>query len=255
MRSPALAIAWEFGRQLRLGLIVLGAYGLVVGTFMLLRIQPWQPSRPDASDEIAAFVVVPLATAFMYFLAVFSFGFSSDVAARESMYPARMLTLPVSTRALAGWPMLYGISAVMTLLLVTTSFVRWKTVGNLGSFALEPWGFDVPAVWPAVLAAAFLAWTQALTWMPYGLRGLRVIATVLWLGTLDVIVFLGIHYEVPESVMVAFLAPQIPLAYLAACFALARARRGEVPDWRGGFTGLGNQAGAVRQGRDHFPSP
>jgi hypothetical protein len=36
--------------------------------------------------------------------------------------------------------------------------------------------------------------------------------------------------------MVGFLAPQLPLAYLAACFAVARARRGHVPDWRRVFT-------------------
>ena len=39
----------------------------------------------------------------------------------------------------------------------------------------------------------------------------------------------------PSRVMIAILAPQLPLAYLAACFAVARARRGDVPDWRGVF--------------------
>ena len=48
----------------------------------------------------------------MYFLAVFSFGLSGDLAARQSMYPARMFTLPVTTAALAGWPMLYGTAAM-----------------------------------------------------------------------------------------------------------------------------------------------
>ena len=42
--------------------------------------------------------------------------------------------------------------------------------------------------------------------------------------------------------MVAILAPQLPLAYLAACFAVARARRGDVPDWRGVFARLGRIA-------------
>jgi hypothetical protein len=185
---------------------------------------------------------------------VFSFGFASDLAARESTYPARMFALPVSTRALAGWPMLYGSAAMMALVLLTTSLVRWGTQGILGRFVLEPWGFDVPALWPAVLAAVFLAWTQTLTWMSYGLRGLRVIAAVLWLGMLDVIVFLGIHYEVPEHLMVAFLAPQLPLAYLAAWSALARARRGEAPDWRGLFARFGSATRLLRR-RDPFPSP
>ena len=93
-------------------------------------------------------------------------------------------------------------------------------------------------IWPALAACRLLAWTQALTWMPYGLPGLRVIVTVLWLGTIDTIVLLALQYKASEPVMVAILAPQIPLAYLAARFAVARARRGDVPDWRGVFARL-----------------
>ena len=52
---------------------------------------------------------------------------------------------------------------------------------------LRPWGVDVPLIWPALLAAVFLAWTQVLTWMPYGFRGLRVVVTVLWLAALDAV--------------------------------------------------------------------
>jgi hypothetical protein len=51
--------------------------------------------------------------------------------------------------------------------------------------------------------------------------------------------------------MLAILAPQIPLAYLLARFAVARARRGEVPDWRA-FTRLGEIVRPRR--RDHFRS-
>ena len=120
----------------------------------------------------------------MYFLAVFSFGLTGDLAARQSMYPARMFTLPVTTAALAGWPMLYGTAAMAILWLATALLARW------------PWGIEVPLVWPALLAAVFLAWTQVLMWMPYGLRGLRVIVTVLWLMTLDAVVIVAIEYEV-----------------------------------------------------------
>jgi len=253
MRSPAVAIAWEFGRRLRLGLIALAIYAFGVGMTMLFRVQMGWPVSLGHDEDMAALVAVPVTTTFMYFLGVFSFGFASDLTARESTYPARMFALPVSNRALTGWPMLYGTAAMMALLLLSSSFVRWETRGILGRFVLEPWGFDVPALWPAVLAAVFLAWTQALTWMPYGLRGLRVIVAVLWLGMLDAIVFVAIHYEIPESVMIAFLAPQLPIAYLAAWFAVARARRGEVPDWRGMFARFGSTA-RVRRRRDPFPS-
>jgi hypothetical protein len=53
--------------------------------------------------------------------------------------------------------------------------------------------------------------------------------------------------------MLAILAPQVPLAYLVARFAVARARRGDVPDWRGMFV-RGQTADAPNR-RQHFASP
>jgi hypothetical protein len=54
--------------------------------------------------------------------------------------------------------------------------------------------------------------------------------------------------------MIAILAPQVPLAFLAARFAVARARRGDVPDWRGLFVRLGQLADPGRR-RERFDSP
>ena len=243
MRSPALAIAWEFRQRHRWGLIALAGYLLVAGTIKLLILGPGQPVKLDTPNVLAGLVVVPFSVTFMYFLAVFSFGLAGDLAARQSIYPARMFALPVTTAALVGWPMLHGTAAMASLWLATALF------------ALRPSGIDVPLIWPALLAAAFLAWTQVLTWMPYGLPGLRVIVTVLWLAALDAVVLLAIHYEAPEPLMVACLAPQLPLAYLAACLVVARARRGDVPDWRGMFARLEQIAGVLRRRRDRFPSP
>jgi hypothetical protein len=242
VRSPALAIAWEFRQRHRWGLIAVAGYLLVVATIRFLILEPGEPLLVD-SLRFAAVVSVPLTTTFMYLLAVFSFGFAGDLAARQSMYPARMFTLPVTTAALAGWPMLYGTAATAILWLAARLFAVW------------PSGMEVPLIWPALLAAALLAWTQALTWMPYGLPSLRVIVAVLCLAALDTVVLLAIHYKAPERLMVAILAPQIPLAYLAARFAVARARRGDVPDWRGMFARAGNIADVLTRRRDHFPSP
>lgn len=243
MRSPAAAIAWEFRQRHRWPLIVLAGYVLVLGMSKLLILGPGQPVRLDPPDGLAGALIAPFSMTFMYFLAVFSFGRAGDLAARQSIYPARMFTLPVRTAALAGWPMLYGTVAMASLWLAAALFARW------------PWGIAVPWIWPALLAAAFLAWTQALLWMPYGLRGLRVLVTVLWLVALDAVVLLALHYKAPEPVMVAFLAPQIPLAYLAACFAVARARRGDVPDWRGAFVRIGRRADVPPRRRAPFSSP
>ncbi len=243
MRSPAAAIAWEFRQGHRLALIALACYVPVLATIRILFSGPWPPITMDTPNETAAVVIMPVSMIFMYFLAVFSFGLAGDLASRKSIYPARMFTLPVTTAALAGWPMLYGTAAMASLWLATVLI------------ALLPFGKDVPLIWPGLLAAVFLAWTQALMWMPYGLPGLRVIIAVLWLMSLDAVVLLAIHYETPEPVMVAFLAPQLLLAYLVACFAVSRARRGDVPDWRGMFARLGQIADVLPRRRHHFPSP
>jgi hypothetical protein len=242
MRSPAAAIAWEFRRRHRWGLIALAVYLLVLATIKLLILQPGR--SVDFDDEsFALVVVVPLTATFIYFLAVFSFGLSGDLAARQSMYPARMFTLPLTTAALAGWPMLYGTAAMAILWLATRFLAVW------------PSGAGVPMIWPALLSASLLAWTQALTWMPYPMPGLRVIVTVLWLSVIDAVILLALRYKAPESLMLAILAPHVPFAYLTARFAVARARRGDVPDWRGVFAGLGRIADVLPRRRERFQSP
>src|SRR5437868_14646977 len=241
MGSPALAIGWEFLGRHRWGLIAVVGYLFIVATIRFLILGPGEPVLVD-SVRFAAVVSVPLTTTFVYLLAVFSFGFAGDLAARHSMYPARMFTLPVTNAALVGWPMLYGTAAVTILWLAARLFAVW------------PSGIEIPVIWPALLAAALLAWTQALTWMPYGLPGIRLIVAVLCLTALDTVVLLALHFKAGEPRMVAILAPQVPLAYLVARFAVARARRGEVPDWRGMFARPANTA-VLTRGRDHFPSP
>src|SRR5437660_2861999 len=241
MRSPALAIGWEFHRRHRWGLIAVAGYLFVVATIRFLILEPGEPVLVD-SVRFAAVVSVPLTTTFVYLLAVFSFGFAGDLGARHSMYPTRMFTLPVTNAALVGWPMLYG---------TVTMAILWLAARLL---AVWPSGIEIPLIWPALLGAALLAWTQALTWLPYGLPGIRLIVAVLCLAALDTVVLLAIHFKAREPMMLAILAPQLPLAYLVARFAVARARRGDVPDWRGMFARLASNAVLIRR-RDEFRSP
>jgi len=243
LRSHAAALAWEFRRRHRWGLIALACYLLALATFRLVLLQQGQPQTFDDEQTFSFAVVVPSATAFMYFLAVFSFGFSGDLAGRQSIYPARLFTLPVTSGALAGWPMLYGTAAMAILWLATRFLAVW------------PSGLDVPLVWPAVLAAVFLVWTQALAWMPYALPGLRVIVTVLLMVLIDVVIFVALDSKASEPVMLAILAPNIPVAYLVARFAVARARRGDVPDRRGIFAWFGRMADLLPRRREVFRSP
>jgi hypothetical protein len=243
VRSPAAAIAWEFRQRHRWGFVACAAYLLVLGAIKLVVLERWLHIHLDSGESFAVMVMVPLVAAFTYSLAVFTFGLDADLGARVSMYPRRLFTLPVRTAGLAGWPMLYGSVVVMIL---------WLALRIVG---LWPTGVEVPWIWPALLAASLLAWTQALTWMPYPLPGLRIIVAVLWLGTIDTTAILALHFKAPESLMLWIIAPQIPLAYLAARFAVGRARRGEVPDWRGAFASISRIARVASNRQVYFKSP
>jgi len=218
--APAHAIGWEFWRRHRWGFRALGLYIVLLAAIKLVIVVREVPVVFRSEESFALVVVVPITVSFVYLLAVFTYGLSGDLAARESMYPARMFTLPVSNAALVGWPMLYGVTAMVGLWILT----RWLSVW--------PPELSIPSVWPATLVAALVMWTQALVWMPYGMRGLRVVVSVFVLWVIDAIVLLALQFKAPEWVVVAITAPQIPLAYVLGRVALARARRGVVPDWR-----------------------
>lgn len=243
MRSPALAIGWEFRKRHVWPLIAMAAYMVVLAAIKLLGFGPVDAIEVVPPDGRAAMLIAPLSWMFFYYLAVCSYGFAGDLAARQSIFPARMFSLPVRTEALVLGPMLHGTATVAALVYGAMLLARW------------PWGIETPFVWPALLAAVFLAWTQALMWMPYGLRGARVVITVLWLVVLDAVVLLAMHFKVSEPLMLAILAPQLPLAYLTACHAVARARRGDVPDWRPRFMRTAAVGGTAPRRQASFASP
>ncbi len=241
--SIAQAIGWEFRQRHRWGLIALIGYVVMLAVIKLVVVTRGVFIHLDSPESFAFMVMMPLTATFTYLLAVFSFGLDGDLAARQSMYPARMFTRPLTSDALAGLPMLYGTLVMIVLWLVTRLLALWPT------------GILIPWAWPGLLLASLLAWTQALTWMPYPLTGLRIIAAVLVLGTIDTLALLALHFHARESVMLAILAPQIPLAYVVARFAVARARRGEVPDWRGALVRVTPVAEVLSHRRDRFATP
>src|SRR5207253_1470152 len=158
MRSPALAMGWEFRRRHLWALIAMAGYLLALAAIKLLFLGPMEPIRLDPPDGRASVVITPLTATYFYLLTSFSFGLAVDLGSRPSLYPTRTAAL------------------------------------------------------------------------------------------------LAIHYHVREPMMVAFLAPQLPLAYITACSAVGRARRGDVPDWRGMFARPASNAVLTRR-PDHFPSP
>ena len=213
-------MAWEFRARHRWGVLGVALYLVILAAIKLAGAARGAPLYADNPESFAFMVMVPLSATATYFLAIFTFGLDGDLAARQSMYPSRRLTLPVTTTALAFWPMLFGSAAMVIVWLALRTFATW------------PAAVVIPRFWPAFLATSLLAWTQALTWMPYPLPGLRIIAMVLWLGVIDTTALIAVHFNASEWLMIGILAPQIPLAYTVARYSVSRARSGEVADWR-----------------------
>ena len=227
MRGAASAFAWQFRRQHRWGLTGVAAAIAGLAAIKFYKLAVHGVVEFDTDVGFAFTLLIPLVAAFFFFLAAFTFGLQGDVAARESMYPRRLLTLPVMSEELVRWPMLYGCLAVALL---------WALVRVVG-----PWPdvVNAPVVWPGLLAPSLLAWMQALTWMPYPLRGMRIAVAVIWMTVLDGVMLAALEMRAPEGVMLLLLAPQIPLAYLVARYAVRRARSGDVPHWGAGESSRG----------------
>jgi hypothetical protein len=130
-----------------------------------------------------------------------------------------MFTLPVPTPALVFWPMLQAAAAVALL------WVAW--VGAV----LRTAGLDLPLVWPALLVANVAVWLQAAAWVPYPLPFMRLGAVLLATGLVGLWTAYGWAWEVPQVVWVGGLAALLPTAYGVAVAGVARARRGDTPEW------------------------
>src|SRR6476659_6203126 len=130
MRSAAAAIAWEFRRRHRWGLIAVAAYLLGLATIKFLILEPGQGIDFEDAPGFALAVVVPLTSTFLYFLAVFSFGLAGDLAARQSMYPVRVFALPVTNAPGGGCPMLSGTPAMAILWFATGLLGVWPSEVN-----------------------------------------------------------------------------------------------------------------------------
>ena len=241
--AVAGAFLWEFRRRHQFGLIALGTYLLVFSAIKFLLLGSGYPMELNPPNGMAAFVFVPVTLTFLYFIGVFTYGLEGDLSARQSIYPQRLFTLPVTSAALAGWPMLYGIVAGSSLYLLFVLYMRLAGVS-----------YPLPLIWPTLLVAVYIAWTQALMWMPYGLTGVRVVVAVLWLFFLDVAIIVAFEQQASQTLMVAILAPNLPAAYLVAWLAVSRARRGIVPDWHRGVMRPLDRLNAIMRRRRAFDS-
>jgi hypothetical protein len=214
MSSPAISIAYALWLRLRwiafTGILTVAA---VIRLF------------PGEFASMVGMIVVSLAVGPL--LNAFTFG-PVDLGIRNSGFPTHMMVLPMSTRALVGWPMLFG---------ATTIAAIWILLGLLN---IKLSDIPVPIVWPALMLATACAWVQAIGWTPFPSPFARIpvmfvaisplVAVIAWAG--------AIFHEPSVTLLVAgFSVCWMLVAYAYGVRGLARARRGYDANWLRYFVG------------------
>ena len=229
MLPPALAIAWMIWRRHRWSLL-LGAGYLV---FAAIAVQVLLAQGVNTSSLVASGLVrgifagllqplflIPLGLAIIFCQAL-----DADLNARGSCFPEGLFTLPVRTAGLAGWLIVYGGASVCLVWMA----IAW--------FVLRPWlatwseELSVPLFWPGIMAAAFVAWLQAILWLPFGLAGIRILAATILLSALVFVAFYAAQAGVSENRLVVLFGMAALLGWVSAYEGVRRARRGDVPNW------------------------
>jgi hypothetical protein len=96
-----------------------------------------------------AFAVPVVLLPVVSLLNVFTYG-PIDVSSKGSPFPMHARRLPLSTRALVGWPMLYGALTLGAVWLVLLALV------------LRPLRLTTSILWPTTIVVACTAWAQAM---------------------------------------------------------------------------------------------
>jgi hypothetical protein len=175
------------------------------------------------SREPAVLVVsiLPLLGVFGYVLNALLV--SGEPGSLVAGYPRAMLVLPVRTRTLVFWPMLYGSLGAVLMWLFTAVLVY------------GPSGYSAPILLPCLALAVLMAWVHALAWLPipnYLLRLLVILVVVPALGFLPY--WLMVSELVSRAEVAGLLLGYIPSAFALALLAVESQRRGEAwgfPRW------------------------
>ncbi len=232
-RAAALGIGYQLWLRSRwlLLAIMAGAGVLSIAVHLI-------PS-PEAAGVVALLGSLPIGFAVVMLMGIVAY--SGDMSATESGFPRHMMVLPLSNRAMALTPLLYGLACVAAL---------WIIVGRL---VLMPGGWPVPILWPAVMLAALTVWLQATSWMPFWFPFARVAACVGSLFAVCGFACVAQAFQFPEPVLLGGLVAAIGIAMPIAVAGVARARRGagSMPSWVPVFA-LPRAAPAV--GPSHRPS-
>jgi hypothetical protein len=213
--SPALGIAYSL--WLRLRWIV----GATLISYLVLAVVP--QFVPMAAPYCCGVSIAILFLAMVPLLNTFSFG-PADLGVKSSGFPPHMRTLPISTRAIVGWPMLFAAATFALLWMLPACLI------------FMPAGFAVPIFWPAALFAAICFWIQAIGWSPFPSPFARVPALLIAVAPLTVPLAFGITFLEGNTFSAILFACGIIWSVAAYAFGvqgLSRARTGSEGDWFG----------------------
>jgi hypothetical protein len=209
--APAIGIA--FSLWLRLRWVMTGMLAYMAVSAVLVHLDP----RPQSAIGALA-----LSAVLAHLLTVFTLG-PADLGVRGSGYPKCMFVLPLQTRSLVCWPMVFGASCMAGLWVLVTTFI------------LNPAGLNTPVLWPAVIGATCTAWLQAIGWSPFPSPFARVPALALALTPLSLLVtwaYMDLEGRYVSIAIVAGSVIWLFVAYLFAIQGLSRARAGsDGGDW------------------------
>jgi hypothetical protein len=214
MNSPAGGLGYYLWLRIRWGaagtlayLICLGIAAHVVPKF----------GEPDP----IILALCALTASITHLLQVFTLG-PADFGVKTSGFPTYMFALPVKTRTLSGWPIVYA-AASFAMLWVLIVFV-----------VLVPAGYSPPILWPAAIGATAVGWIQAVSWSPFPTPFARVPAIAIAMAPL---ILCGTWTAIyPNSLLVllgviALCSLWLVVAYAVAIRGIARARCGTESNW------------------------
>lgn len=219
--GPAMAIAYYLWLRTRWMLAGLVAVAVIVSLSQRLIIHlngngnyPSELTAPYYPQLIMVAAIAATVILFIVLLSQFCYA-EKDMSGRESAFPGWMMALPVQSISLVGWPMLYGsvVSALTCLLLFYMLLPR-------EAFSRMPY-------WPFLTAAAFCAWMQTVSWMPFWWRLARVIAAVICLTIIIGLGIVGQAFGFRNWLLLMGYAGLLVVAWIAAAKGVARARRGD----------------------------
>jgi hypothetical protein len=220
MYSPGRAILWQIYWRARWGFAAAAVFLCLSVALVHLLPTHWRIQMGE--DQVpAAGWLLGVSCLYLNFVVMAAFGMSG-AEARSLTFASHMFVLPVRTRTLVAWPMISGCITVVIVWLIDACLV------------FRPGGIAAPVWWPAAAFAALLVTFQALAWTPFAQRWLHIALTagVLTSPLFVLIAALAFNVQLGEPAAAAVLLAIIPVAFVAAIFGLARARRGDAYDWR-----------------------